>query len=65
MGHSIGSDLEKDLTQPTCRSRLIHHTLDGLSVTFFPHRHPCREKGDQGEELCDCNIDTPGILSWF
>ena len=38
MGHSIGSDLEKDLTQPTCRSWLIQQPLDGSSVTFFSAR---------------------------
>lgn len=40
VGHSTGSDLEQDLTHATCRSRLIYHTLDSLSVTFFLHRHP-------------------------
>ena len=35
VGHSTGSDLEQDLTHATCRSRLIHHTLDPSSVTFF------------------------------
>jgi hypothetical protein len=35
VGHSTGSDLEQDLTHATCRSRLIHHTLDCSSVTFF------------------------------